>query len=82
LSAERDTHFAGSARLVIKSLPEFPNLLGYTIREWREEATTILAQYAYDLVQHTIENTAHIDLDMLLSDEHVERIPDMTEVEQ
>ena len=78
---DRDIHFAQSAQCIAKRLAkeiEFPNYFwGLTIPEWREEATKILAQYAYDLVKHTLENASHIDLDRLSVDEQVLKMPDI-----
>lgn len=72
MNSKRDTQFTSSARHVIERLPEFPNLLGYTLQEWREEATTLLAQYAYDLVSHVIEHAPPGN------DTHDWDIPDLT----
>ncbi|HEX9503854.1 MAG TPA: hypothetical protein VF974_06080 [Patescibacteria group bacterium] len=40
-----------------------------------------ITRRAYDFAVHVLENTDIVDLDRLPSDEHVERIPDMTELE-
>jgi hypothetical protein len=67
-----DTQFAGSARIVARKVYDIFDG-DFTV----EAVTKIIAQYASLLVKHTIEQTEHIDLDRLSSDEHVLRIPDM-----
>ena len=77
----RDTQFQGFAKLVWE---EIANKFG----EWWEtdaaftsdQSRDIIARRAYDLVKHTIENTAHIDLDRELPEDHALLIPDMTEL--
>lgn len=75
--SDRDTHFLGFAKLLFREIKE----------EWNEDLSfdatlhKIIARRAYDLVKHTIESTSHYDLDVLLSDEHVAIIPDLTEWE-
>lgn len=79
---ERETHFA---RFADRLMDELLSLCDYELVEtasdrWRKEAEPIIARRAYDLVAHTIENTAHIDLDRLSTEEHVLRIPDLAEL--
>lgn len=69
--SERDTHFLGFAKLLADELKVTG---GYPISEVKQ----LIARRAYDLVAHTIENTEHIDLDRLSTEEHVPRIPDLT----
>lgn len=88
--SERDTKFAGFAAALLK---EIDDAIGKQSKEaekyglsdkdekrYAHELGTIIARRAYDLVKHTIECTEHIDLDRLSSDEHTERIPDLTEL--
>lgn len=76
-NTERNTHFAGFARCIVQKLPEFPNPLGYTVREWREEATTMLAQYAYDFALHILREHSPAKMDMCPEYEWLDGIPDM-----
>jgi hypothetical protein len=76
--SNRDTHFA---RFAMMLMDEILNVKGmYTNPNWRIDCQEVIARRAYDLVKHTIEQTEHINLDRLGPDEHVERIPDMTEL--
>jgi hypothetical protein len=82
------THFAGFAKSLFEEYQAYCLYFVVTHqetpkeeynRECRKGLEAIIARHAYKLVKHTIENTEHIDLDRLSSDEHVLRIPDMTE---
>lgn len=80
---ERTTHFAGFAKAVQRRLDN--KVCGISVDEWTPTKSAkmtqdILAQAFYDLVCHTLENIAHIDLDRLCTNEHVLRIPDLTKL--
>jgi len=79
---ERDTHFAGFAKLVAEELPDPPiddSYLGLPTAEWKETIQKIIARRAYDLVFHTLMEVDPAWLDMLDTSEWTGRIPDMTE---
>lgn len=82
--SDRDTHFAGFAKLLYEDLyGSFGALFdAYSDDEQRAKAAQDiherLAQRAYDLVAHTILHTSSHDLDVLDSAEIPPRIPDLT----
>ena len=83
---ERDTHFAGFAKLLWDELMQ-ANGLGYIFVDEDKHDDGIdptnyrllIAQRAYDLVFHTIMNIDPYHLDALSTEEIPARIPDMTE---
>lgn len=79
--SQKDTQFAGFAKAVLIRMLEQREWLGMDFnrddREEVEEYSAIIARAAYDLVQHTLLNVEHINLDRLAIAEHVARIPDM-----
>jgi uncharacterized protein YbaA (DUF1428 family) len=82
-SDPRDTQFQGFAKALWTELDErnfTSEACNPAMSMYRDEAITLIARRAYDLVKHTIENTEHYNLDVLSPDEHVERIPDMIEL--
>ena len=81
---ERDTHFKNFAKLLWQDLLE-ANGYGYIDVNKDDDPTDptnyleVIAQRAYDLVLHTVWNTASIDLQRLLMTEVAAKIPDITE---
>lgn len=86
----RDSQFQEFAKLLLKELIDSALDEYGLVIEGREQyadlnhdltvCEEIIARRAYDLVKHTIENTAHIDLDRELPENHALLIPDMTEL--
>ena len=81
---DRDEHFRGFAKLLFDDVAAmFMKWVVATRWEREEPAHDIqlyLARRAYDLVHHTLLHVEHINLDSLSYEEHVTRIPDMTEL--
>jgi hypothetical protein len=81
MSSERDTHFQSFARLLwtaIVQSPEWPtiNLDEETI----QQAETVIAQRAYDLVAHVIDHLDSYTYDTATSGQDLwNAIPDLTE---
>jgi hypothetical protein len=81
---ERDTHFAGFARLLRQDIFAKLNFLDFGFSD-QQQATIdrgvdkMIAQRVYDLVMHTLLHVEHIDLDRLTDEEHAKKIPDLTE---
>ena len=83
---ERNTHFAGFAKALWQELLAVDeghiDISDYNRidEEMMEQYRAIIARRAYDLVQHTILNIGPADLDMLTTEECVQRVPDLTEL--
>ena len=81
---DRDTHFQGFAKQQFEDVEGmFMKWVVATRWEREEPAHDIqlyLARRAYDLALHTLLHVEHINLDSLSYEEHVTRIPDMTEL--
>ena len=86
---QRDTHFRGFANLLFDDVEGmFMDLacakfvVGYEAEQAQivNDIQLFLARRAYDLVLHTLLHVEHINLDQLGYEEHVTRIPDMTEL--
>ena len=90
MSNERDTKFAGFAKLLYEKMRG--DIAGLIVAVGSPLATKqqeidfyenmlqqTIAQGSYDLAKWTLLHTSHLDLDRLDSDEHVQRIPDLTE---
>ncbi len=81
---DRDTHFQGFAKQQFEDVEGmFMKWVVATRWEREESAHDIqlyLARRAYDLALHTLLHVEHINLDSLSYEEHVTRIPDMTEL--
>jgi hypothetical protein len=77
--SERDTHFVGFARLLMKDLLWDSGGFSFNVPvgEAIEKCKVVIAQRAYDLVEHALENTSLYDLDSY--EEQIKPIPDMTE---
>lgn len=67
----KDTQFQGFAKLLFDETGKALS---------NAHMKQIIASLAYALVKHTIEHIDPIDLDRLSPDEHVARIPDLTEL--
>lgn len=82
-SNPRDMQFKGFAKKLIEEMLAQRQGNWIDFNDWDhdeiEEYSQVIARRAYDLVEHTLSWTAHIDLDRLLPDEHATRIPDLTE---
>lgn len=78
-NTDRDTHFNSFANNVLTAMMGECGYIDLYDSDENEKAryAQIIAQNAYDLVGHTIENTEHIDLDRLSTQEHILKIPDM-----
>ena len=76
---ERDTHFFGFAKLLVAKLEKD----GFVTPVYGVRPYTLIAQWAYDLVYHTLSNTTQA---MAAECEHrpaiaeeIRHIPDLTE---
>ena len=80
MSNERDTHFAGFAKLLWQEINDKGKFnIDMEASDTDETVTSLIAQRAYDLVLHTVWNTASSDLQRLLMTEVAAKIPDLTE---
>ena len=85
---ERDEHFQGFAKQQFDDVAGMFNRLFLARQDCDQaremEATNdiqlYLARRAYDLALHTLLHVEHINLDSLSYEEHVTRIPDLTEL--
>ncbi len=81
-NTERDTHFAGFAKLVGEDIASNMGIIFDVAYKPEEEyidaICQIIARRAYDLAFHTLMNTSPAWLDVLDPSEWVGRIPDMT----
>lgn len=68
-----DTRFQGFAELLFEELHQAGDV--WFDDRWK----TVIARRAYDLVKHTILNIGPADLDILTTEECVQRVPDMDE---
>lgn len=85
----RDTQFSGFAQALTKELDEIVgDVTAWGVKHNIDDETRIakelsyrwkvlIARRAYDLVAHTLWNTASLDLERLSIAENVERIPDL-----
>lgn len=79
----RATQFAAFARMVLDELHAvaFDALvMRRNSEELNRQQEQIIARRAYDLVQHAMLSIGPADLDMLTTEECVQRVPDLAEL--
>ena len=81
MMTERDTHFVGFAKLLVEDLLGGPGYIEVT--EPYEEVYKIIAQRAYDLVEHTLKAVPHLTAqhryDVQTVEEITPYVPDLTQ---
>lgn len=88
MSNPRDTHFLGFASALFQEMQADLTALYVALGSRREQDIAsaesiiqqLIARRTYDLVKHTILNIGPADLDMLTTEECVQRVPDLTEL--
>ena len=81
---DRDEHFRGFAKQQFDDVEGMFIKWAVATKSEREQIANdiqlFMARRAYDLALHTLLHVEHINLDSLSYEEHVTRIPDMTEL--
>lgn len=77
MKSERDTHFAGFAKLLMDDLID-AQVEHYHDNNREDFVTTLIAQRAYDLVHHALEYDSAEMVDWPL-EQVMKSIPDLTE---
>jgi hypothetical protein len=81
MDSERDTHFAGFAKLVVDELernwliPGHPSVIPII----KKDMAKIIAQRAFDLACHTLYETGYGLDKFYILERIIEQVPDLTE---